>query len=198
MKRFFLIFTLVFGLLFVLHTNIKANEGETELRSTSDQEYRCYVYSQKMQDQNYRLLVSCRDLIYPGGETVFTYVLWANPLEGGSPNKLGELGFGKAEFKTKEAFIGLFVTTEENSRTKSPDGLVVMRGTLQSISFLDRPQSPTPTPEGAETEVSEEELAEEVSTGSRILTALRRAGIVIILVLAAVMGLVFVLTRPKT
>lgn len=72
-----------------------------------------------------------------------------------------------------------------------------MRGAVETINFLDRPQSPTPTPEGEAAE--EVELEEEKpSAGKKLLTALRRAGIVILLALAAVMGLVFVLTRSKT
>lgn len=198
MKSILVIFIIFFAALLFSPKSVSGSEGTVELRSTSAPDHRCFVASLKMQDQNYRVLVSCRDLIYPGGETVYTYIVWANPIGGGSPFKLGELGFGKVDFRTREAFTGLFVTTEENSRVRSPEGPVVMRGAVETINFLDRPQSPTPTPEGEAAE--EEEVAEEEkpSAGQRLLTALRRAGIVILLALAAVMGLVFVLTRSKT
>ena len=159
MKHILAIFIVLLAALLFSTKSVSGSEGTVELRSTGAPDYRCFVASLKMQDQNYRVLVSCRDLIYPGGETVFTYVVWANPIGGGSPFKLGELGFGKVDFRTKEAFAGLFVTTEVNSRIRSPEGPVVMRGAVETINFLERPQSPTPTPEG---EVAEgEEVAEE-------------------------------------
>lgn len=151
-----------------------------------------------MPDQAYRVLVSCRDLLYPAGENIFSYIMWASPTGGGNPIKLGALGFGKAEFKTKNGFSSLLVTTEVNPKVKKPSGDIVMQGGVQPISFLERPTTPTPTPEG---EVSEEEAevpSEQLTAGQRLISALKRAGVVILLALVAVIGLVFVLTRPKT
>ncbi len=72
-----------------------------------------------------------------------------------------------------------------------------MRGGIQPLTFLERPTTPTPTPEG---EIPEEEevAAEQLSTGQRLVLAFKRAGVVILLALVAVVGLVFVLTRPRT
>ena len=197
MKKFILSFLIIIGFFLLTNSIALANEGIVNLRSTGGQDFRCFVASVRLQDQTHRVIVSCRDLIYPGGVTVFDYVLWGNPIEGGNPFKLGALGTGKAEFKTKEIFTGLFVTTEENSRARNPEGEVVMRGALEVIEHLEKPTTPTPTPEDAQTD--EEEMTEEdSSTGSRLSTALNRAGIVILLALASVVGLVFVLTRQRS
>lgn len=172
-----------------------ASEGTVELRSTTDKDYRCFAVSLLMTTANYTINVSCRDLIYPPQPDLFAYVMWATPLEGNTTVKLGELGFGKAKFETKVAFSNLFVTTEINRGTRRPEGEVVMRGNVESIAFLDRPTTPTPTlsvPEG-EGEPAQEEL----TTGQKLALALRRAGLVIFLALAATVGLVFILTRPK-
>jgi len=196
MKKFVLSLFITVGFFLLSISIVLANEGIVKLRSTGGQDFRCFAASIRMQDQNHRVIISCRDLIYPGGVTVFDYILWGDPTGGGDPFKLGPLGTGKAEFKTKEIFAGLFVTTEENSRTREPKGEVVMRGALELIEHLERPTTPTPTPEDAQP--SEEQVAEESSTGSRLSTALKRAGIVILLALAAVVGLVFVLTRQRS
>ncbi len=175
-----------------------ASEGTVEIRSTTAEDYRCFVVSLLMQNSSYRVIVSCRDLIYPPRPDLFTYIVWTTPLSGKNPIKLGELGIGKASFETRDAFSSLFVTVEQNKGARKPEGQVVMQGTVQSISFLDRPTTPTPTEklsEEAEQELLEE--AVEPTAREKFVLALRRAGLVIFLALAATIGLVFILTRPK-
>lgn len=172
-----------------------ASEGVVELRSTTGDNYRCYTVSLQMLDLNYHLSVSCRDLLYPAGDEVFTYMVWANPSGEGKPIKLGELGFGRAQYKTKEPFSSLFVTTERDKRTKTPTGPVVMRGSANRIAFLEGPQ--TPILEEAAEAPSTATPSPSPSARERLLTGLRRAGMVALFALAAVIGLVFVLTRPK-
>lgn len=177
-----------------------ASEGTVELRSSNDQDYRCFVASLLMENSKYKVLVSCRDLIYPPQPDLFTYIMWATPLGGVKAVKLGELGVGKADFETKDAFSNLFVTVEQNRNARTPSGQVVMSGNVQGISFLDRPTTPTPTPEGV---AGEEEKPEEIvkagqlSTKDKLILAMKRAGIIVFLGLVAVIGLIFVLTRPK-
>ena len=179
--------------LFLLSKEVIASEGTVELRSTTDKDYRCFAASLLMPSASYNIIVSCRDLLYPPQPDLFTYIMWAQPLDGSTQVKLGELGIGKASFETKEAFSSLFVTTERNRGARRPEGQVVMRGNIESLTFLDNPQPPTPTLTSAETKPEQEEL----TTGQKLMLALKRAGIVILLALAATIGLVFVLTRPK-
>ena len=179
--------------LFLFSKVANASEGTVELRSTNNNDYRCFAASLLMPNTNYNIIVSCRDLLYPPQPDLFTYIMWAQPLEGANPAKLGELGIGKAIFETRVAFSNLYVTTEKNRGVRRPEGQIVMRGNVQSVSFLDRPETPTPT----QTITEEEPVQEELTTGQKLSLALKRAGIVILLALAATIGLVFVLTRPK-
>jgi hypothetical protein len=176
-----------------------ASEGTVELRSTTGNNYRCYTSSLLMQDLNYTILVSCRDLIYPAGFDIFNYVLWATPADGDKPIKLGKLDFGKKQFRIKKAFSNLFITTEQDAGVRSPAGEVVMRGGVQPISFLASPTTPTPTPEGqeAEEELAKAKTGEPSSVRERLSLALRRAGVVAVFAFAAVLGLIFVITRSR-
>jgi len=193
-KYSFVIISFIVGL-FLLAKTSYASEGLVEIRSETDKDYRCFAASLLQANASYRVIISCRDLIYPPQPDLFTYIIWATPLDGGNPVKFGELGIGKASFETKVAFSNLFVTTERNRGVKRPEGQVVMRGSVESISFLDNPTTPTPTlsvPEG-----EKEPTQEKLTTGQKLSLALRRAGLVIFLALAATVGLVFILTRPK-
>lgn len=189
----------VFAAIFLITKSAYALEGTAELRSTNKADYRCFASSLQMQDRKYNILVSCRDLIYPAEGQLFSYILWTIPTDGSSAIKLGELGKGKANFKTDIPFSSLFATTEFDNRTNVPEGNVVMTGNLQGISFLDRPTTPTPKPEGGEEveEVQITPLVQELSTRDKLFQGLRRAGIVSFFALAALIGLVFVITRAR-
>lgn len=188
---------------------VRASEGVTELRSTTEKEYRCVVDSHQAQDRSYRLLVTCRDLIYPSDANVFGYVMWANPLNEGEIIRLGQLQYGKKLFNPKRPFTSIFVTTEPNPSVKTPKGPVVMQGSTVPRAFLDTPTSPTPTPEGeevieeesSETEGKEngEEGEEAPSTKSRFGTALSRASAIgaVILLIGSVIALIVILRSKK-
>lgn len=172
-----------------------ASEGTIELRSTTGESYRCYAASIQMIDLNYTIPITCRDLLYPAGEDIFTYLVWATPINGGKPIKLGALGLGRATFKTKAKFSSLFVTTEKNSKTKTPSGTIVMRGDVKKITFLEGSKTP-----GLEEEsVFEKEATPSPtpSTRERLVAGLKRAAVVSVLALGALIGLVFVLTRKR-
>lgn len=153
MRKFFATL-LVAILFFVASSSLKsarASEGTVELKNIQNTTARCFAASILMQDLSYNIIVSCRDIIYPGGTNVFTYVMWANPIDGGSPFKLGTLNFGKVAFRTQIPFSGLFVTKEDTGNVGKPNGPVIMQGSLQGISFLDtvptpNPNQPTVTP----------------------------------------------------
>lgn len=177
-----------------------ASEGVVELRSTNNYNYRCYATSLLMKNSQYNVLVGCRDLIYPPQEDLFTYVVWSTPAKGGDPEKLGELGVGKAIFRTGNPFNTLFVTTEPDTRTRVPNGATVMKGSVNPIAFLESETVPTPTPEDESVQetIEEKTQEEQTSTRQRLITGLKRAGLVSFLALIGVIGLVFVVTRPKS
>lgn len=181
-------------------SGIHASNGQINLTSTNGKNYRCYAMSSYMANSSYNVLISCKDLIYPPDEGLFKYVVWANPSEGSGPQRLGELGVGTALYKTRTAFSSLFVTTEENQNTRSPQGATVMTGRVNPIPILENENVPTPNPEEASQEEiqPEDQTTNEMSTKDRLLLGLKRAGLVSFLALIAVIGLVFVLTRPKS
>lgn len=197
----FILFTAVF-LLFAVKIN--ASEGTVELVSQTNEPTKCYASSLRMQNQEYRILFSCRYLIYPVDETIFNYVMWATPKSGGNPIKLGALGLGKGEFKTKTPFTSLFVTTESKKDTKTPTGETVMRGNLEVIEFLGSEVTPTPTPspesedgEQAEEKDQVEDVQKELTTREKLVLALKRAGIAALFALVALVGIIFVVSRSR-
>src|SRR3989344_285347 len=200
--RHYLTFFLVTAGLFFLAEKVRASEGTVELRSTTVEPYRCWAASVRMQNQEYRIPFTCKYLIYPADENIFNYVVWATPKEGGNSVKLGTLGLGKGEFKTKKTFTGLFVTTEASKETKTPQGQTVMKGDITPVEFLEEASTPTPTPGEEEKEkISEEEKTEtpqeNLTTRQKLLLALRRAGIAALVALVAIIGLIFVVTRSR-
>ena len=120
-----------------------ASEGIIQLRNTIGGQSRCFAESVLMPDFNYTVLVSCRDLVYPVSSELLSYVLWASPIDGGSPIKLGDLSLGKVEFKTKTAFANLFATQERDNGVKNPGGPLVMRGSVEQIPLLQNPNLAT-------------------------------------------------------
>lgn len=180
-------------LLLVSAKTASAGEGIIELKNTIGEDARCFTTSILMQDLQYNVLISCRDIIYPGGTDIFNYIVWSTPQTGGV-ERLGELGLGKVEFKTKNPFTSLFVTRERDRKTTQPSGQVVMQGSVQNITFLDPANkaqaqaelgsptvtaSPIPTPKPT-------------SAVSRILAA---GGVIAFIALFGVILLVFVVTR---
>ncbi|OGM12707.1 hypothetical protein A3A76_04300 [Candidatus Woesebacteria bacterium RIFCSPLOWO2_01_FULL_39_23] len=199
-KRTILVTSLILasGLFLISKGSAFASEGTFELRSTNDNTYRCFAASLQMQNLVYKVTVSCRDILYPVDNTIFSYILWANPADASAPVKVGALGLGKAQFDVKPAFTSLFVTTEENPNTKAPAGNVVMKGSIKPITFLEKPGSPAPTSGGdEETTTPEETPTPKSSAKDRLLLGLKRAGLASGLALIAILGLVFVLTRPR-
>ena len=205
MKRSFLIITLsAMAILFFLAKSAQASEGVIEVVSTTSDVYRCWASSVRMQNQEFRIPFTCRNLIYPANDNVFNYVMWATPQSGGETIKLGALGLGRGQFVTKKAFTSLFVTTERSKDVKTPEGSVVMRGNVEPIEpFFKEGPTPTPTPtttaEGGDEGKTQEEQkpSEELTTREKFLLALKRAGIAALIALVALVGLIFVVTRSR-
>ncbi len=177
-----------------------ASEGTFELRSVDANKYKCFAASLQMQDLSYKVLISCRNIIFPVDDTIFTYILWANPKDGGNALKLGSIGLGRGEYTVKTAFTSLFITAEQNGAVKTPTGKVVMRGSIKPVSFLEK-EVTTTNNDNETTKDEEEQVAEptptKTSVRDRLLTGIKRAGLASGLALIAILGLVFVLTRPK-
>lgn len=188
----------IFALSAMTSKNTKASEGIFNVYSTQGQSMRCYASSIQMLDRKYNILVSCRDIVYPAQGEVFSYVMWATPVEGTKPIRLGTLGLGRAFFKTTKAFTSLYVTTEASKTPKSPSANIVMRGGIEKIPLLERPTTPTPIPEDQITTSPEDQTDEQKSSSrQRVVTGLRRAGIIIFVVLIAMIGLIFIITRTR-
>ncbi len=187
--------------LFLFAKITSASEGTIELRSTTQEKYKCFAASLRMQNLEFEIPFSCRNLIYPVDDTIFNYVVWAQPLEAGKdPIRLGTLGLGKGKFKTKTPFSALFVTVEARGDTKTPSGKVVMRGTVKPIEFLEKEEEEIPTPSptlSPERPQPQEEAPKVLSTREKLVLAIKRAGLAALLALAGLIGLVFVITRSK-
>jgi len=174
-------------------TNVtKASEGIIELRNVEGGQARCYALSAIMQDLNYNILVTCRDITYPGGTDVFNYIVWANPIGSDKAEKLGALNLGKVQFETPTAFSSLFVTKERSEKVNSPTGPTVMQGGVQRITLLDNPQNMG--------ELEEAEMPELTPTPAPEngggLNIFRIGGAFAIAAILGIVLLIFVLTRP--
>lgn len=188
-------FLLGFSAIFALNPgSIHASEGKFHFKNTVNEDSQCFALSVLMDNLNYNLLVTCRELTYPGGTEVFRYVVWANPIEGGNAFRLGELGVGKAEFSTKTAFSSLFVTREREKNARTPSGPVVMQANFQRIIELDGPSTSVDEPELGEPEATMTPLPTTRPTSS-ITRVLATGGIITFLILFAVIAVVFFITR---
>lgn len=171
-----------------------ASEGQIELRNTTGSPSNCYALSGLLPDTNYNILVICRNLLYPADPEAPRYVVWATPVTGSGSIRLGELGIGKAFFKTKTAFSSLFVTEERTADPKTPGGNLVMRGTVQNISFLGQPTTPSQDDSGTENPLvtpSPTPVAQQGSIISRI-----GGGIIVTVIAVFVIILMLILVKP--
>lgn len=189
-----------------------ASESITEMRSRTEYDYRCWAGTVLVEGQ-YRLNVSCRNLIYPNvnGPKTVAYVLWANPTDGSGTFRLGSLDFGTKTFRSKVPFGSLFVTTESSNSPRDPSGPIVMSGDSRPISFLDAPGSVTEIDENTlETELDfddqelrpSEELDqatdadfEDQSSGSS--TFRRTSLIASFVVLVILIAFIFIITKSR-
>ncbi len=196
-----ILFNIAFAVIvFATPSLATASEGVTELRSTTSETYRCIAESHQAQDRNYKVLVTCRDLIYPATSEVFSYVMWANPAQSGNVIKLGQLEYGRKLFTVGRPFTSIFVTAEPKPGVNAPQGPVVMQGTVQARPFLDIPTTatPTPSPEAAPEPTVVEEQQKESTSGSALSRGLKRASfIVALLLLAGAATALFVILRSK-
>jgi hypothetical protein len=187
---------------FVRPNVVFASEGTFELKSTGNEPYRCYAVSIRMLEPEYRILFTCKFILYPAEENVFNYVVWATPTDGKKAIKLGTIGQGRGELKTKTPFSNLFVTTEISKDVKTPTGRVVMKGNVNPIQFLEEAKQYEPTPTIAQI-TTNKNISPSVSpatsqtTREKFLTAFKRAGVAALVAIVALVGLIFVITRSR-
>lgn len=148
-----IIFGGLFGFLalFLVVSRVFASDGTLDIVNRVGADARCWASTVLMQDQNYKVLLSCRDITYPGGNEVFYYVVWSNPASGGNPERLGSLGLGKAEFQTRNEFVSMFITKEKSANANTPSGTIVMQGGLKPVSLLQEVGKDTATNSGSST-----------------------------------------------
>ena len=199
-KIIFLFLSLVLFAIFNTDT-VSANVGLVEIRSTSDEEYRCFASSLIMPDKTYDVAVNCVNIIYPPlPPEISSYIIWASPSTGKAALKLGDLGKGEARFQVKQPFTSLVVTLEATANVRTPSKNIIMTGGIEPISFLRRQTSVTPTLEASKTSpqpTSTSVNTSNLSTKDKLLLALRRAGIAAVVALVAIVGLIFVVTRSR-
>lgn len=187
--------TIVLGLTILIFsgTKVQASEGLFQLDNQVGESARCFAASVLMPDQEYNILLSCRDILYPGGTQVFSYVVWTSDANG-NVDKLGTVDSGKKSFDTDDAFFTIFVTKEETSDVRSPQGEIIMQGPVQQIDFLNDPNY-----KGSTTinELGEPELTPEpiMKTKKSPLNLFRIGGAIAAAVLAGMMLLVIFITR---
>lgn len=190
--------------LFVLRGTAYATEGTAEMVSTSGEKARCFASSVLLEDNKFKVTISCRDLVYPPAEDLFAYVLWATPVAGGNPERLGPLGVGKAEFNTNDAFSQLFVTTEAAERPRTPSTRVVLRGSIAKVPVLEGQPAAQPAPTApSEPAESFGEIIEKPSPtptptpASTIGSRLRRAGLIFVIVVFVLIIIIAAITRSR-
>ncbi|OGM75039.1 hypothetical protein A2382_02175 [Candidatus Woesebacteria bacterium RIFOXYB1_FULL_38_16] len=195
MKKFKSLFILsVISVIFALNANrVSASEGYIELTNTVNEASRCYIFSVLMEDGTYRALTSCRDISYPGGTEVFNYIVWANPVSGGNPIKLGTLGLGKVEFESEVAYTSLFVTKQQDGKkVNSPAGQVVMQGSVQKVGILENPSQAKFDRELDEVEPTATPIPQKKTSSLNIF---RLGGVLAFVGLVGAIVLVFVITK---
>ena len=181
-----------------LASPLRASEGTAELKSIKGETMRCFATSILMENYEYQVSLSCRDLIYPPKPDAFSYILWATPTQNDKPLNIGELGIGKGNFKTKTAFSKLFVTIESDMRTRAPEGEIVMEGNIQSISFLDKQEEiKTPAEQAKITPTASPTPTPTTSSARNILGKILGTGAIILGLVLVVVIVVYFLSRRR-
>lgn len=191
MKKLF-VAGLFLALTFSAASMVEASEGQTILTNRVGESSTCWVGSVVMANDNYTLLFSCRNITYPGGTEVFSYILWSNPANGGNPIKLGQVGFGKGEYKTNTAFTSLFVTKEPSSSVRTPSGTIIMQGNVQQLPLPSNGSNTAPTQTEAGVPTEAPVVTPQPRSGiAKFLTS----GILAVLGIAGIIFVVFIITK---
>jgi hypothetical protein len=184
--------------LFAFSKPALASEGTAELRSLTDKNYSCFATSILTESGAYKILITCRDLIYPPEVDKFAYVAWGTPLEGEKPIRLGELEKGKASFQANKAFSEIFVTVETNGNINKPSGQTVMRGVVNPIAFSGGGGEAITTPTISTTATVTPTTNQDASSlGEKLKPTLGRVFLVIFIVFLVIIVLAVVFSRAR-
>lgn len=128
MKKTLLMFVLG---LFVIVKGAVANEGIVNLRGMGKSA--CFAVSMYI-DGNYRVMMSCRELVTAISPEKNRYIVWYEDTFGKIKN-VAEIINGKMNSIVPVRFVKLFVTTEENDFPMKPSADVILSGYVQPIDF---------------------------------------------------------------
>lgn len=202
MKKAVVKFVVALGVL-LLPTQVVANEGLVSMSNLIGGNTRCFASSIMMTNFRYKILVSCRDIVYPApaGANLFTYVLWAQIGDDKYEN-LGTLGVGRGEYETKNQFSSLFVTQEQDAKVRRPSDRLIMRGLIEPITLLeDRnyvpPATVAPSPEVVAGNQAISAPAAPASSATTGVSVLRLVGGVLLGIIVFVVIIGFISTRRR-
>ena len=133
-----------------------ASEG-TALLTSADNDARCFLASVLVDEGDYQVVMTCRNLTTPPDVNRLFYLAWARrkgategqqaktgglKLGKGAYFSLGDISGGKLNARAREAFEEVLVTAEADSGVSQPSlsGLVVS-GPIGDIDFGDSGQS---------------------------------------------------------
>lgn len=133
-----------------------ASEG-TALLTSHDNDAKCFVASVLVNEGNYQVVMSCRNLTTPPDATRLFYHVWGKHIgtAEGQQTKTGGLKFGKGPYfslgdissgklsaRSREAFEEVLVTAETESGVSQPSlSALIVSGPIVDIDFGDSGQS---------------------------------------------------------
>ncbi len=146
-KRLFISIAILIIVSFFTITHVEATEGLAELKNVNGSDAKCFAMSTLInRATSYRILLQCRNLLYPIEKDGEFYILWAfTEGENPSPKRMGDIGLGKVTFTTRNAFSRLFITKEQTQSPRQPSENTVMEGVINPISFLRIEPTPKTT-----------------------------------------------------
>ena len=156
MKRRLFILGLVFVGLLAFPKFAVASEG-TALLTSVDNDSRCFLASVLVDEGDYQVVMTCRNLTTPPDANRLFYLVWARrkgaaegqqaktgglKLGKGIYFSLGDISGGKLNARAREAFEEVLVTAEADSDVSQPSlSALVVSGPMAEIDFGDSGQS---------------------------------------------------------
>lgn len=152
-------------LLLLLAKNANASEG-TALLTSPDNDARCFLASVLVDEGDYQIVMTCRNLTTPPDANRLFYHVWGRrkgaaesqqsktgglKFGKGAYFSLGDISGGKLNSRAREAFEEVLVTAETESGVNQPSlSALIVSGTMGEIDFGDAGQnnlkfSPTST-----------------------------------------------------
>lgn len=151
MKRIFIKTLLVALLVIAGRGTALASEGTARLSGQGESQ--CFLASVLVNQADYRLVMTCRNLLVPPETETLFYHAWAKRAgvaqEGGEGGlrgltrsafiSLGDISSGKLSGKTRDSFDEVLVTAEAVSRPREPDlDQIVISGLMQPVEFGEK------------------------------------------------------------